>query len=340
MKWSALAAGHLARSMVLGIALPRPGANGNKKERQMTIKTYAKVLKDSISPYGVRLITWEICCHRWILAEHNTHRVLSRNFRSSRAVPVKKMLEEVRSDPAMPIEWRHNQKGMVAGELMTPEEAQRAEWLWRNGAREAADRAEKLATVDLHKQWANRVLEPYLYVYGVVSTTETANLFRLRRAPDAQPEFRLLADHMWHAMQESTPTSLPMHEWHLPYVSADEMAHLENMSRCHPDDPASAGLPGDALALARDLSAARCARVSVRPFDGNDDLRSELIRARRLKENGHMSPFEHQATPDEMRYPTALFNAVQNWGNTEHWGNFFGWQQYRKMTPNEATEDR
>ena len=54
----------------------------------MTKHISAKVLADSITPDGKRLTTFEIKVPRIILAEFNTHRVLSRNFASSRAIPV------------------------------------------------------------------------------------------------------------------------------------------------------------------------------------------------------------------------------------------------------------
>jgi hypothetical protein len=45
-----------------------------------------------------------------------THRVFSRNAGSSRAIPVKKLIEDVLTDPFIPIFWGSNQKGMQAGE--------------------------------------------------------------------------------------------------------------------------------------------------------------------------------------------------------------------------------
>jgi thymidylate synthase ThyX len=153
----------------------------------------AKIIADSISPEGIRMISFEITCHRWILAEINTHRALSRNYRSSRAVPVTKLIEEVRYNPAMPVAWLKNKPGMVATEPMTADEASLARSIWKSAAFDAAYRAGTLSDLGLHKQWVNRILEPYLYVHGVISGTDWANFYSLRRAPDAQPEFKALA---------------------------------------------------------------------------------------------------------------------------------------------------
>ena len=91
----------------------------------------AKIICDSISPDGIRLTTMEVKMHRFILAEMNTHRIFSRNSASSRAIPVKKMLERVKTDPAMPVFWGKNQSGMGASEELSPLEKEEAikQWL-------------------------------------------------------------------------------------------------------------------------------------------------------------------------------------------------------------------
>ena len=52
---------------------------------------------------------------RFIHSEFMTHRVLSRNASSSRAIPVNRMLKYVWNDPAIPIYWGSNKPGMQAG---------------------------------------------------------------------------------------------------------------------------------------------------------------------------------------------------------------------------------
>jgi hypothetical protein len=88
----------------------------------------AKILADSLSPDGVRLTTMEITFPRIVLAEFNTHRVLSRNSASSRAIPVEKMLRMVQENPYIPESWGKNQKGMQAGEELGPEAFEESEW--------------------------------------------------------------------------------------------------------------------------------------------------------------------------------------------------------------------
>lgn len=277
----------------------------------------AKVIAHNVSAAGgPPLITMQVSMHRYVLAEFNTHRVMSRSFRSSRAVPVAKLIEEVRTAPAEPIVWLKNKPGMQATEPMTAEEeaAARADWL--DGANEAADRAETRARLGLHKQWANRCLEPYLYVHGVVTGTEWANFFALRRHADAQPEMKALADLMWEAQQASTPKVLLENEWHLPYVTEEEMMW----------QPDGGHLKDSELIK---LSVARCARVSYLTHDGrkpsiDDDMRlyERLVGSVPI----HASPAEHQATP---HFPHDWWH--QPWMH----GNFRDWIQYRKTLPGE-----
>ena len=66
----------------------------------------ATIVADSLTPYGDRITTMLVTFPRIILAEVNTHRMLSKNTSSSRAIPFKKMVEAVQSDPFIPIAWQ------------------------------------------------------------------------------------------------------------------------------------------------------------------------------------------------------------------------------------------
>jgi hypothetical protein len=71
----------------------------------------ARILLDSVSSAGIRLTTLEVEFPRYLLAEFNTHRQFSRNFRSSRAVPVERMLTEIEQHPFVPLYFGKNQPG-------------------------------------------------------------------------------------------------------------------------------------------------------------------------------------------------------------------------------------
>lgn len=276
----------------------------------------ASVVLDSISEAGQRLLTIQYTAPKFILAQLNTHRVFSRNARSSRAVPVKVMIDEVRRDPVIPLRLGKNQPGMVAGELIEGDDLKAILAEWLQAAHDAANHAEWMALRGAHKEHCNRVLEPYAWTHGVISSTEWENFFELRIAEDAQPEMDALAMAVLSAMNASKPRLLKHGEWHLPFIMNEDVEMAVEAEQFG-DVPA--------LVLLRKLSVARCARVSYRPFDGNASWEREFERYGQLLRDRHWSPFEHQATPDRR---IDLGDQLV-WENEEAHANFVGWRQHR-----------
>jgi thymidylate synthase ThyX len=271
----------------------------------------AKIIEDSISMIdGKRITTMQLTYPRFIHAEFMTHRMFSRNASSSRAIPVAKMIDQVRTNPAMPIHWGKNQPGMQANEQLCERDLNRAKNMWMDAAQQAADIAEQMNALGLHKQVANRILEPFQHIHVVVTATEFDNFFELRCHKDAQPEIQALAVEMSDCMMGSTPNDLSVGEWHLPYVNSYERENFD-------------------IVTLRKMSAARCARVSYLTHDGNHpdivkdlQLYDQLITSKPM----HASPIEHQATPMPL-----VFNPNQN----RQSGNFVGWVQFRKLIEKE-----
>lgn len=259
----------------------------------------AKVIAHSRAANSPDLITMQLRYPRMIHAEFMTHRVFSRNASSSRAIPIERMIQDVIDDTAMPVAWGSNKPGMQAG-TEVPHWPVATE-CWLDAMQAAVERAKELNSLGLHKQIANRLLEPFGHISVVVTATEWENFFALRCHPDADPTMRALAEAMRDAIENSVPEDTRLH---LPY--------LPHWANC--------GTWAEAeVQKLMMVSAARCARVSYLNHDGtNPDIEKDLALAKRLFESKHMSPFEHQAraTSDE---GTAL------------WGNFTGWDQHRKM---------
>jgi thymidylate synthase ThyX len=229
----------------------------------MTIS--ATIVADSISDQGIRLTTMHLVYQRYLLPELNTHRVFSRNTRSERAVPTAILLKEVRENPAMPIHWGKNQPGMQAAEELEADSAETARAQWGAAAMDAADWAEELLRTGAHKQIVNRIISPFTWAHTLVSSTDWANFYALRRHPDAQPEIRALADAMWDAQQGSTPRPLKRGQWHTPYVEPDEIEQIFGSDLCTYDK-------NGYRRFILPLSVARCARISYKPFDGSPDI--------------------------------------------------------------------
>lgn len=266
-----------------------------------------KIIADSINTAnGYRITTALWTYPRFIHSEVMTHRVFSRNAASSRAIPVERMIRAVEENPAMPLVWTTAQKGMQGGPPLEGDDAAYAEATWRAAMCEAVARARDLLSRGVHKQVANRLLEPFAHITTLVTATEWGNFFALRAHPAAEPTFESLARMMLDAYRSSEPTPLEPGAWHLPFGE-----------KMRPDVPIEERLK---------VCTARCARTSYVSFDGDFTPEQDMDLHDRLAASGHWSPFEHAAQ---------AMGAVTVGGVSDQSGNFRGWKQYRKSFPNE-----
>lgn len=259
---------------------------------------------------------------RFIHAEVMTHRVFSRNAGSSRAIPVAKMINDIQADPAMPIFWGKNQKGMQAFEendaLVRDHDGllNFREGAWRSAMFSAMTMAEHFAEAGYHKQVVNRLLEPFMHITVLVSSTEWSNFLELRDHPDAEPHIQMLAREIRKCLEEeSTVQDLEPGEWHLPFISRGEFADADQY--------------GLGIYDLRMLSVARCASTSYRTVDGFDmtlerarEIFDKLVTSKPI----HASPLEHVAQADHYG-----LGGSGGWSNRDQHGNFVGFRQYRHM---------
>lgn len=329
--------------------------------------TKAEIILDSISPAGIRLTTIAVEFPSFILAELNTHRMFSRSYASSRAIPVDVTLQRIDQEPFVPTYWGKSQKGMQANEecsnpvhylgegnesenyysleklIGTPEQA----WLAAKDA--AIIAAVPFRNAGYHKQLVNRLVEPFSYVTGIITATEWDNFFTLRLHPDAQPEFQELARCMKAAMDNSAPTLLNPGEWHLPYV--DQKSEAQTMFhawyRGELQKPGLGTTP--IIENLKKLSAARCARASFASNQRGQNFTIEQDLALYDRLFGpplHAGPFEHQAMPMQYVSQPELNYAVNYHAQGDEWergithsdrlgnfwsSNFKGWIQQRNL---------
>jgi len=304
--------------------------------------TSAKIIADSISPDGIRLTTMELYYQRFIHAEFMTHRVFSRNSASSRAIPILKMLKAIIDDMAMPYHWGANQKGMQAKVELVGWKKWIARTLWKTAGYVAVGFAYLMFKAGAHKQIVNRITEPWSHIRVCVTSTEWQNFFSLRNHPDAQPEIKQLAMHMLYAYHLSIPQKLNPGDWHLPYVTSQD--YTDAVKAAQDEGFKGQAAYDEAVKKAILISTARCASTSYKTVDGKEmtwdravALGEKLLGATPL----HASPAEHQATPDErivVGDAPADQPAYTAWKHPELHGNFTGWQQHRKMLPEENLE--
>ena len=301
----------------------------------------AKVIQDSVcARTATRITTFELEYPRFIHSEFMTHRMLSRNAASSRAIPISKLVKLVETRPARPIEWGKNIKGMQATEQLDLPQLMQASSLWDNIAKITCDVARKFDSLQLHKQISNRILEPYQMIKVVCTATSYDNFFHLRKHPDAQPEIKELATVMWDAYKKSNPLGLGHGEWHVPYILREDNEQGLSYYIWEEQDNLEKQIVKTYLTQEQAVmvSASCCAQVSYRIL--NTDIAKARDIFERLVESKpvHASPLEHQATP--MTNLTNSCSSCESWekGVTHSdrqgrmWsGNFLYWIQHRQL---------
>lgn len=294
---------------------------------------------------GSFLTTLEVEFPRPYLAEFNTHKMLSKNSASSRALPVWKKLLAIMNRTYVPNSFGVNKSGMQAGEEMSEDDKEKARHNWLTGRdlaviqayylvggeeqilKESKNNSEAVLlcqkieelidyfgarkyfrkqSTGLHKQHANRVIETYSFHTVVVTGTHWRNFLGLRPSKNAQPEAQDFGIAIGKAMMGVVPTVLHPGEWHLPYIRQEDRDEESHQ-----------------LTLAR-ASSGKCARVSYLTHDGVRALSKDLEMVDGLQANGHMSPFEHVARPREKNDP---------YGSNGNLSEV--WTQYRKLLTNE-----
>jgi thymidylate synthase ThyX len=305
----------------------------------------AKVILDSVNESGHRLTTLEVVMHRFVLAEFNTHRVLSRNSASSRAIPYEKTRQRVMDNIAYPVRWVSEQKGMQGGDELNLVGRTQADAAWTEARDSAVQHADILFKLGVHKSLVNRLLEPFMWHTAVVTATEWDNMFWQRCHPDAQLEMKAVADAMQVALYSFKPTPMIHGMWHMPYVDASsyktqDWADAVEIAKSESADAGASYSP--TLEILRQVSVARCARVSYLTQDGVRDMNLDLELYRRLLGSGHWSPFEHVATPvkgekyNMSHHPSQEDRAIEVFHGC---GNYLGWKQFRKTFQGENRQD-
>jgi len=286
-----------------------------------------------------RIITFNVKYGLVVHAEALRHRLFSRGVKSNRAIPMNKIRSEVLSDPYIPVWFGSKQKGMVADNEMKWKGFGR--WLWKVARYPACFTHYLAEKAGAHKEWANRLLNPWQFVRETITFTEGDNFYNLRIHKDAQKDIYELAKCMYSAHLNSLPSELHSGEWHVPYVKRER---VDGALKYFDND-------GSELTVEQALqcSAARCARSSydnhdkkAALYDTDKVLYNQLIE----DEPKHASPVEHQAKPmdhADINNDEGLLKLLEQEGvthldkNGHLWsGNFKGWIQHRQLIPDNA----
>jgi thymidylate synthase ThyX len=281
----------------------------------------ARVIADSVNPVGNRLTSLVITIPRIVLAEFNTHRALSRNSASSRAIPFDKMVEQVMTNPFVPTAFQKEHTGMQGMYYFDEEMQKLLKEEWLHSRDEAVLHAKSLSGFGVTKQLCNRLLEPFLMHTIIATATEWENFIALRAHEQAEIHIQDAGNKVLDALNRSTPVRLKAGDWHIPFGDNINDELLTEALIALELPPLSDPIRSKAKVQ---IAIARCARVSYMNFEGKDDYVADIKLFNRLLDAGHMSPFEHVGMAMAASVPS---------------GNFIGFAQYRKALDGENKKD-
>lgn len=284
----------------------------------------AIVDKHSVSPSGAEVITFITRQPKSFDAEIEKHRMLSTNSSSSRAVPFHRSFDR---GVFVPKDIRKQEKGMQGYTQLVGDDLRDVFTKLEDLGADVYDVINSLvAKYEIHKQHANRYLEPWLFQDKIwTGNVEWFDYFYgLRTAEDADPGIQIIANLMKEAQAKSKPMGLQPGEWHLPLIKEDEYVKYSQ----------------DVL---KAISSARCARISYSSHDGQSSVDRDIEFAKWLWQQEHRTPFEHQLTPMEKPYLVSVNNikhfpeweegvtSLNKYGSFMS-GNIAGWIQNRQLS--------
>lgn len=224
----------------------------------------------------------------------------------------------------------------------------------------AVESAVIMSLLNVTKQLCNRILEPFMWHTVLVTSTEWDNFMELRcpkylykgaefkskiecmawypetevfseldwlkiNLSQAEIHIQALAESMWDARNEGTPTELEAGEYHLPF--GDKMNELSILSIV--DNYNTKENQAELVQEAKiKIITARAARISYTTHDGEIDYEKDIALHDMLLKSRHASPFEHCAVvPTEQEKDENSTDKIDR----EWFDNFRGWRSYRNI---------
>lgn len=277
--------------------------------------TFVEVLEDSIDIHNQRITTLLLHFPKIVGIEFNTHRSISKNASSARAIPFDKMVQTINNSCYIPYDVRHNEKGMQGFTELNEIELEEFQELYENLYKVVRDSTINInSKLKIHKQHINKILEPYMYIDMVATSTDWESFLKLRNHPEAHPEMQILAKLIQERLNSSVPNLLKAGEHHLPFITKKERQEntIENLIKA---------------------SVSRNARTSYKNFDGiHLDIPEDIKLYYKLvtSEPIHASPLEHIAVCTELKY-CEYWDKYKHYHVVNKFFNLRGWKSFRFM---------
>lgn len=181
----------------------------------------AKIIKitKQPNPGAKQIVTVELTMPKILLAQLNTHRVLSKSSESSRAVSITSMIDKVKDTP---IFWEAipDTVGMYGNEKYTNIDKKAIMNKLNEIKTYLVNSSIELSEMGLHKEVVNRLLEPFALTKVLVTCTEVDNLFKLRvDKPGAQKQIKeVISEFKDQYVKAIDSVSYLSSNIHVPYV--------------------------------------------------------------------------------------------------------------------------
>ena len=195
----------------------------------------AEIVAHSLNPQGDELITMLCTFPRIILAEVNTHRMLSKNTSSSRAIPFNKMLEAIKTNPFIPIAFQKEHKGMQGTEYITDMlDLRVAHREWKDAMNYAILSAQRVTDAGVTKQLANRLLEPFMWTTMLITGSRESweNFFRLR-CPQYEADWRDVCPNIFYRSKRDFKNDFTIHGGATPTTSIEWLKINKGQAEIH-----------------------------------------------------------------------------------------------------------
>lgn len=270
------------------------------------LDTFSKC-PDTTKP-DMDLATFIIKMPKFLLAQFNKHASIRSSAASSRAIPSRRVRDNIAEDIFLPPLYTLNEKGMAGNTFLGADDEHDADAdlvaFYGNVLEPFIDSFGKKYNV--HKQHLNRFLEPFMWTTVVATANRKwwQHLINLRDSEHAQPEFQIIARQLATILDTAVPQSPPSN-WHVPLLTGEERYLMSS----------SPGAKTIEVFIKR--SAARAARISYGKLDV-EPVEIEFARANRLIEDRHMVPFEHSA---KFSYESDTISGPYG----------YNWQSYRHL---------
>lgn len=251
---------------------------------------------------AVGLATFYLKVPVYVWTELLTHKRLVRNASSSRAQSTSRHLLNGQYVPDV---FYGDKAGMRVGDILPAEMQTRAKEIYKEAWEQASLYVEALSSIGVSREQANRLLPTTKYIEGLVTATESAwsNFLYLRNSHSSDVAMHLVAGKIQEDLVSGEWVS---RDYHFPFA------------KYYGEDS--------------NIMAGRIARISYSPSRSFSDQENFEL-GKRLRKDGHLSPFEHLAIYKINPLTSALcsmdgdreFQVEPNMG-TER---YFGWENLR-----------